>query len=43
MQELTYQKLFSRIGACYFALLAGSQVLSAIVAAWAMLRRACVK
>lgn len=31
MQELTYQKLFSRIGACYFALLAGSQVLSAIV------------
>lgn len=31
MQELSYQNLFSRIGACYFALLAGSQVLSAIV------------
>lgn len=36
MQELTYQKLFSRIGACYFALLAGSQVLSAIVMAFAV-------
>ena len=30
MQELSYQNVFSRIGACYFALLAGSQVLSAI-------------
>lgn len=30
MQELTYQTLFSRIGACYFALLMGSQVLGAV-------------
>lgn len=37
MKELTYQNLFSRIGACYFALLMGSQVLGTIVMAAARL------